>query len=309
MGKRYVSDSMSSLVERTFRVDSHSQIVRNGSRSALKSKVVFTIACMQVILLGNVSCHKKVWTSMIHPVTDSVQLCKLRFDTLLRQVCDGDTDACLSLAECYFHGEGVSQSFLNATILIFIYEERAGCPYDSILARYAGHSLLRSWLEVVDDGISVDTSDGAMSCLHHYLPLEAKALDVYGRAMGDTSCLSALSEIESKGGELAVILQLMCYKEHGDVLAYEQGLEKYSRRFPIFSAMLAARYQECYQATGDTTYILHAADCYRYADAQGMLLSHFAAEMHALYTYWCGQGLLSCDGIDMERLARLAHKE
>lgn len=259
---------------------------------------------MTTLLFCHTACERVVDYDAMRIIADTSSQ-RQRLDALVEQVRMGDAEACLSLAECYSRGEGVKRSLINATVLLLIYEERSGCSFDSLLANYPKDSSFRVWLEMIDESIPTELGDEALVCFSHYHPLETKAIEVYIRGKGGEACLPVLYELECEGSELAALLQMMIYEEHGDSLAFEQCLERTCPRFPALAPQLANIYVERYEITQDTTCIVRAAKYFRYADAHGMLFSHFIVDLITLYDNWSEQRVLTWSDEERDRLARL----
>lgn len=265
---------------------------------------LFLVVCMTTLLFGHTSCVRVVDYDVVSNAADASSQ-RQRFDALVEKVRMGDVEACLSLAECYSRGEGVGQSMINAALMYFIYENRSGCSLDSILARYPKDSSIRIWFETIDDTFPKDAEDDAFARFCHYHPLEGKAMEAYIRGYEGEACLSALYELECEGSELAALLQMMIFDECGDSLSFEQCLERIYPRFPALASQLANIYVKRYEITQDTTYIVRAAECFRYADEHGMLFSGFIVDLITLYNNWTEQGVLTWSDEERDRLDRL----
>lgn len=279
--------------------------VNEYNHCSCMKRYLLLVVCMTTLLFGHIACDRVVDNDAMRITADS-SFQRQRFEVLVEQVRMGNAEACLSLAECYSRGEGVEQSLINAITMSFIYESRSGCSLDSLLANYPKDSSFRVWYEVIDAAFPEDSEDEVFARFSHYHPLEGKAFEAYIRGGGGEACLPALYELECEGSELAVLLQMMIYEESGDSQSFEQCLETAYLRFPALASKLAHIYVERYELTQDTTYIVRAAECFRYADAHGMLFSHFIDDLIALYDNWSDQGVLIWSDEERERLLRLA---
>ena len=278
--------------------------VNEYNHCSYMKRYMFLVVCMTTLLFGHTSCERVVDTDAMRITADSL-FQRQRFDALVEQVRMGNTEACRSLAECYSRGEGVEQSLINATIMYFIYEERSECSLDSIISCYPKDSSFRVWYEVIDAAFPEDSEDEALVRFNHCHPLEGKAIEACIRGYGGEACLPALYELECEGSELAVLFQIMIYEDHDDSQALEQCMERSYLRFPALASRLANIYVKRYGVTQDTTYIVRAAECFRYADAHGMLYSHFIDDLITLYDNWSEQGVLTWTDEERARLMRL----
>ena len=154
-----------------------------------------------------------------------------------------------------------------------------------------------------------ETAMAKMAQLNSVVPIEAKVLEAGKKlfSMNDTDeALKIIREAEIEGSELAVLLQAAWYRQTGDKIVYEQYLECWAGKYPLFNLGIGDLYAERYIVDKDVINLKKAIAYYNKADAHGMLMCDDARILLGMYKRGKELGLLECDEQEMARLRKIA---
>ena len=225
----------------------------------------------------------------------------------------GNSDAYKALAECYRDGNGVEQSNINAIYMYMLYCEKVGKSDMAVLNFFEADSSISILLELLLFTSSVDTiNKEKLAQLQKVSPAEAKAfsmLAMYISDKKDDNFMKDLQEAEKEGSEMAVILQAMCYEEHGPKEEYHEFLLRVVDKYPFLYKGLANICTEKYVETNDFSYVQKELEYMYNIDKYGMLSHRQANHLWTIYDYFSQKGLLQYDEAEISRLKKIMEKD
>ena len=225
----------------------------------------------------------------------------------------GNSDAYKALAECYRDGNGVEQSNINAIYMYLLYCEKVGKGDMEVLNFFEDDSPVSILLELLLFTTSAETiNQERLAQLQKVSPAEAKTfslLAMYISDMKDDNFMKSLQEAEKEGSEMAVILQAMCYEEHGPKEEYQDFLLRVVDKYPFLYKGLANICTEKYVETNDYSYVQKEMEYMYNIDKYGMLSHRQANHLWTIYDYFSQKGLLQYDEAEISRLKKIMEKD
>lgn len=272
---------------------------------------VITVLCLVSLVVLHTSCNDNVM-DMGSPGAEVESRADVqRVQGLVRQARQGDTEAYNSLALCYLDGDGVEKSWLNMACMYLIYSQKTGKDIEDIIGLFDEENTFRLLFEIIDSPSFNEEIEAKVDLLRQSAPAEAKAIEAAKMTISTEEAVKAISifrEAEAEGSELAVIFQAIYYDEMEEKSGQEAFLTRVAEKYPFFHLMLGESYVREYHETEDFSYIRKAVECYKKADAHGMLIPKYADALWSIYDYFGAKGMIEYDEKEVERLKVLAER-
>lgn len=271
---------------------------------------LFTILCVVSLLVFHTSCDDSVMDLESLNVEIKTRAAEQRVQNLIQQVRQGDVEACKSLAICYRDGDGVGRSWFNMVSMYSIYCKRSGGNIENVVELLDEGHPFRLLFNVFDSVTNAEILDARVKQLKNEFPVEAKVAEEARKMAsgGDPQeSMEIIKEAELEGSEIAVIFQILHYKETDDLVSYEETLLRSAGKYPILNNELAWVNLQKYHNSNDYAHILKAMEYYYKADEYGMLTPKYAFGLLHLYYYLSNKGVLEPDNEEISRLNRLSH--
>ncbi|MGI6218832.1 MAG: hypothetical protein ACOYJE_03075 [Bacteroidaceae bacterium] len=276
-------------------------------------RIIRTIASLLVGALCLSGC--KQYTYEVTARNSGMQTASANNDVnvFIEQARQGNTQACLSLANCYRDGDGVESSFFNMLTMYGIYCRRSGIDLESINSYpIPENHRYRLLMNLISDKpeFKSDEINKNLTKMELTLPVEAKVMHELIRFNSDQDtvrCIEAMEKIDQEGSEIAAIIRLFLLEQYNDTVLYEQCLNRLVDRFPFVYLKLGDLHMHRYHYEGhDFVNVQKAVKAYQKADEYGMLPPRYAMCLLEIYRHWIPKGKLQCDDSELLRLEKLA---
>ena len=262
-------------------------------------KRLFIMMCMAVWL-----CHTSCQNNVMEFLEADHEI-----QNLVLQARSGEAEAYKQLAVCYCDGNGVEKSFLNAFFMYVNYIKKIGKNMDSVMDVFEEGHPVKLMVDIFNCPSYNATAKDKIAQLKSVAPIEGKVLEAGKKlfTMDETEeALKIIRLAESEGSELAVLVQVAWYRQVGDKTVYEQYIERWAGKYPLFNLGIGDLYIEKYIVDKNVENLQKAITYYNKVDAHGMLMRDGARILLRMYKWGKELGLPECDGREMARLRKIA---